>query len=155
MALTLNGLADRIDKMADDFSANVNDTGRLAARRASVTIVNGTPVDTGKARSNHRVTVGKPSSGIYPPYVPGSKLGIKERRNANPTRAQHNEAIDKWVPMNGRSLFFTNNVPYLDGLNAGTLSAQGSRFIEAAAAVARKIVKDTRWFKSRRSSRTP
>jgi hypothetical protein len=76
-------------------------------------IVMRTPVDTGRARSNWFVSVGNPSS----------------QTTDSATRAVVGElatGVNGWKPADGASIFFTNNLPYIEVLERGRVGNRGS-----------------------------
>lgn len=92
--------------------------------------VDGTPVNTGKARSNWIVTLGRPWTGVNPPFAPGVMLGRGETANANATKVMAAAVITARAP--GTSVFITNNAPYIGELNQGKSPQSPPAFIEAA-----------------------
>lgn len=115
-------------------------------------LVQSTPVDTGKARSNWRVSLVNRTFAVIEPYFPGKHLGIGEIQNANATIAVGNAVINQLRagPSRrgaGSAVYITNNVEYIDDLNRGTSKQVASQFIERALAVARKEIRNFRFIK--------
>ncbi len=106
------------------------------SRKALRSLVNGTPVDKGVARSNWRVGVGSPTRSVISAYSPGRHLGIGERANASAAIAAGNAKIDSARPGQGRrfgtSIYINNNVSYIYKLNTGSSKQSSPGFIEAA-----------------------
>jgi len=84
-----------------------------------------TPVDAAKARSNWRLSVGRPLVGIIGPYRPfrsrwrppyGSGGSKGERSNLNAVRAQ---GVLRLATYKKGSIYVSNNVPYINRLNTG------------------------------------
>ena len=114
---------------------------RLTQRVAKValrSLVNGTPVDKGVARSNWRVSIGVETRKVIPAFAPGKKLGIGETQNA---RATIQAGISKINLLRvgkggkgraGSALFITNSVPYLDQLRSGRSPQQSFDWVNGA-----------------------
>lgn len=90
-------------------------------------VVNRTPVDTGKARSNWQVTIGQPATGELPPYAPGSHLGRNETANAAAAVASARSALA--THGQGRTIYITNNVNYIEKLNHGWSQQAPANFV--------------------------
>jgi len=125
----------------EQFARNIRVRGRnvetntdLLVRRAALlvdqAIVLATPVDTGRARSNWRVSLGVSVPGVIEPYSPGKKLGLGEGANAAAAISQAKTQILR--RRNGQNIYITNNVLYIGDLNDGTSSQAGSNFVEKA-----------------------
>ena len=97
---------------------------RLVATVLDETLIRGTPVDTGRARSNWIVTKGSPfgsgpdKGGIFP-YAPGMKLGITETANAAAAIAQGRKVIQSFNAAIDKAIYITNNVIYIGVLDTG------------------------------------
>lgn len=132
MAIPFDQLPAWLASLKDDFSDNVDKHMRGAARQAAFTIVEGTPVDEGTARSNWRAKVGsEPGDSVFPAYSPGSKLGRGETGNLMPTLDGMYRVIATWTPSTGQDLFFGNSVSYIEDLDNGK-SPQGGNFSDAS-----------------------
>lgn len=108
------------------------------------TMVYGTPADTGRARSNYRVSIGARTFSVIPPYSPGKDLGIGETANA---RAALDAARAKLATLRaGQAVYITNNIEYLDLLNNGSSAQSSGGFVEAGIAAARVHIAGTRIF---------
>lgn len=97
----------------------VQATAKVALR----SLVLGTPVDKGVARSNWRVSLVNPTRSIIPAYAPGKGLGIGERANARAAISvgiarinQLKVGSKRGTGQAGSAVFITNAVPYLDKL---------------------------------------
>lgn len=132
---------------------------KAVAKRALRALVNATPVDTGRARSNWRVGIGAPTRAEIEPYAEGKKLGISERANANAAIAAGLARINSVRGVSGRGLetaiYINNNTPYIGnlpngkGLNDGYSKQAPPGFIEAALLEARSVLPNLRVFTSR------
>ena len=110
---------------------HVNDVIKALAAETNNALVDATPVDTGFARANWRVSLNKPASGV---------LGAKNQRAAAAAatlgRAQSTQAIALYDHNKHRELYISNNVDYIGdkdakgekGLNAGSSPQQRKPF---------------------------
>jgi len=109
------------------------------SRRALATLVLGTPVDEGVARSNWRVSLGNRTRAVIPAYAPGRRLGIGERANARAAIAAGNAQIAqlrvgaaRGTGRAGSAVFITNSIPYLSKLRSGSSSQQPADWVTLA-----------------------
>ncbi len=140
--MDLGAFSRRMNKRANNFDRNANNLRRSVAMEMIQEVVLATPVDTGVARSNWRVTVNSAPTGVIGAYSPGQKLGRGETANANAAIAAGIVSI-----MGSKStdvLYFTNNVPYIQILNTGYSKQAPSNFISKAFDRARKRVQRAR-----------
>lgn len=92
---------------------------QTVSKRALRSLVLGTKVDKGVARSNWRVGIGAPTRAVisaYTPYPKGSKAngqGMSERANANAAIAAGNARING-LPRGPvtKAVYITNAIPY-------------------------------------------
>lgn len=101
-------------------------------REVQSEIVEGTPVDTGLARSNWLVSSGSARIDIIEPYNPypkfsGPKLG--ESPNAIAAKAQCEEALLGYN--SGDPIYIVNNLDYIEPLEDGTASPQNAMFVKS------------------------
>lgn len=90
---------------------------RGAALNIHSLVVDETPVDTGKARSNWIATLGQPWAAVNRPFAPGVMMGKGEKANAGAVKVMAAAVIGAHAP--GTSIFITNNAPYIGLLNQG------------------------------------
>lgn len=102
---------------------------RKVAMAADQAVVMGTPVDTGRARSNWIVSLGVPATGIIDAYAPGESRSTEA---ANTQAAlDHGEAvISRYTGGEGTSIHITNNLPYIQRLNDGYSAQAPANFVE-------------------------
>ena len=124
---------------------------KRVAKTALKSLVNGTPVDKGVARSNWRVSLGNPTSAVIPAYSPGRKLGIGERTNARAAIAEGFAKINQLrvgakfgTGQAGQAVFITNSIPYLDRLRDGYSSQQPNDWVQVALMEAQAQIANTR-----------
>lgn len=111
---------------------------REVSKQTLRVLVKGTPVDTGLARSNWRVSVGGRASAIIQPYFPGFELGIGETANAT---AAISVGIAKINSLRssvrrrgeaGQSVTISNSVDYIGDLRQGGSPQQPNDWVEDA-----------------------
>lgn len=151
MANTIAQFAERMKKRGDQIENAGARVIRRSTRAFVREVVLGTPVDTGKHRSNWRVGIDRRPGGVIQPYAPGRKLGIAERSNATATIAAAEVQIAKIRPGRGRkvdfNVFVVNNAPVIGKLNAGQISTQQTPgWINAALLTALSKIRTMRIF---------
>lgn len=104
------------------------------------------PADSGKMRSNYRVSVGGRATAVIDAYSPGKKLGMSERANAGAAYAVGSAKINGLVSKANKSVVISNNVPYLDKVNGGTVKQTSPGFVERAVAKGAGRVPQFRFF---------
>lgn len=132
--MSLGDFARRINILARVVDKNINDTVKWCALAIDQTVVLATPVDTGRARSNWRVSLGEPIRTVIEPYSPlasgndPSKIG--ENSNAAAALAQGREVISRRKPE--QEIYISNNVNYIERLNAGWSAQAEAGFVQQA-----------------------
>ena len=108
---------------------------KVQALDALYLLAKDTPVDRAKARSNWRISVGRPLSGIIAPYRPFSSRhrppytggGSKgERSNLNAVVAAGTARLSRYTT---GSIYILNNVPYIGPLDRGHSPQTTSGFV--------------------------
>lgn len=145
MARTGQEFRRHLKVRADEIAKNTSDAVRKIALFVDQQVVMGTPVDTGRARSNWVVSVGMPFEGELEPYAPGEKLGIGEGANAGAAIAQGQRVIaeNQWIT-DGESIFITNNVHYIGLLNDGSSPQAPPYYVEQAIVDAIALLKSVK-----------
>lgn len=100
----------KMRQRALNLPKKVNTIKKAKATVALKSLCQDTPVDTGKAVSNHVVTIGSPFVGVIDPHVPGVK-GSTADANRAAAREAGRPVIASAKP--GETIHITNNVPYL------------------------------------------
>lgn len=129
MARDLRSLAGRMRKLNRRLEFTAGKITREAASIVVDVLVDRTPIDTTKAVSNWQVGINRPVRTIIPPHFPG-KLKSTEYASTRETKNLAEEKIKEYVKHG--VIYVSNHVPYIQGLNNGTISAQASGFVEAA-----------------------
>lgn len=143
---TLIQFSRNIRSLGSRIENNSSVLTRKVARTALRSLVLGTPVDKGVARSNWRVSLGARTFKVIPAYSPGKRLGIGERANARAAIAAGNAVINQLrvgrvSGKTGKALIISNNIPYLDRLRFDRHSPQqtgdwvGLALLDAKAAI--------------------
>lgn len=131
MARPFSDLPKFINGLGTALGQAVNEVIPTTALHLHSDLVDSTPVDTGKARSNWRISFNVPDPWVLDPYYQGYKLGRGETRNAAPTKALAKAVIQNIRGNNGAvaknfKIWIFNNVDYLGLLNNTDHSAQNS-----------------------------
>lgn len=131
MALTLDQFADKLQKVVQAIPQRSGEAIQEVAQRTHAALVIGTPVKTGKARSNYLIGLDddEPTEEVGPTSESGA-LSVGEQ-------AIHAKASPK-------SIAIVNNVDYLPKLNAGSSSQAPAGFIEAAVNVGERVAEQVR-----------
>lgn len=136
MTIPLSELPAWLAQVARGVGPAVDGIVKAGATAAVKRVVETTPADTGQARSNWITTLDTPVSLTIAPYAPGTKLGLGETANAAAAIAQGDAAVKGFSTSRNVSVIVQNNVPYIEGLNDGTISRQSSNMIEHGAQAA-------------------
>lgn len=110
---------------------------RKVALAADQAIVSGTPVDTGRARSNWIVALDGPSSAVIDAYTPG-EAGSTAGSNTHAALDQGAGVIRNYRM--GQEIHITNNLPYIQRLNDGYSAQAPANFVEQAVMEAAQVV---------------
>lgn len=124
-----SGLSRKLRAASQAVKINSDQLVRTVAKQVLKTVVEDTPVDSGKAKSNWQVNIGSAAEGVIDPHVPGKK-GSTAQENTDATIAAGNERIDQYVT--GQDIHITNNVPYIRDLNDGASNQAPPGFVEIA-----------------------
>lgn len=148
---TLVQFSRNIRKIGSRIENNSLKLTKRVAKKTLTSLVRGTPVDTGVARSNWRVSLGNRTRKVIPALAPGRHLGLKESQNAREalqigfaTINQLRVGAKRGTGQAGTALFITNSIPYLDRLRNGHSSQQPNDWVAAAIIEARAEVAQTR-----------
>lgn len=127
----LNEFTRRIRARANQVGSNVTKTVRRVAITADAAVVQGTPVDTGRAKSNWIVQLGSPADETIGPYSPG-EAGSTEAQNVQAALDQGEAVISRYQSGEGVEIHITNNLPYIQRLNDGYSDQAPANFVEEA-----------------------
>ena len=148
---TLLQFSRNINKIGSRIENNSLELVKRTSKRALRSLVKGTPVKSGKARSNWRVSLGNPTSTVIDPFSPAKDSDISETANANATIAAGISKINqlrvgkaRGTGQAGSAVFIANSVPYLDELRKGSSDQQPNDWVKAALLEASEEIKATR-----------
>lgn len=141
---TPDQFAREMSRLALSIEPRVASVMRRVAGQLLEDLVRGTPVDTGRARSNWQVSVGTAPRGVRRPYSPGERLGISETSNANAAIAAGRLAIQRFTDKTlDAPLVIGNTVFYVDSLRNGSSGQQPVDWVSIALARARTSLRLT------------
>lgn len=154
--IKLDGKAARPLSIASLFKDAVDDEIDFRMRFLGESMISflqgGTPVDTGFARANWQISVGKRSTALghiqrliyHDQYLALRRLPKALRHNQIPIPPRHLiglTRLEKFSVRNGdTSIIITNNVPYMNRLNNGHSKQVPKNFIQKALMEARAEV---------------
>ena len=140
--MSLTQFSRRMTILADRSEKNLNRVVRRTALAVDQTVVLGTPVNTGRARSNWLVALGVSRKEEIEPYAPGERLGIGEGANAQGALAQGAGVIG--IRRSGQDVFISNSVSYIEDLNSGSSQQAPANFVEQAVQAGVNVVQGAR-----------
>lgn len=138
MANNFAQFARNITRTGVNLPRAVNAVVIAACYAISDTVIDGTPVDTGEARSNWQVSLGAPVNSVIPAYTPypkfshGNGRGIAETANAAAAKAAARAVIVLRQP--GQTVYLQNSVEHIQLLNAGSSQQAPAMFVELGVA---------------------
>jgi hypothetical protein len=127
----LGDFANRMRRIAVQVEGNVDRAVKDCAGAAAKSVIQGTPVDTGAARSNWLAALDAPAAGTVPAHAPGT-AGSTGDANAAVAIEQVGEVIEKFDLAKNKSIHITNNLPYIGALNDGHSRQAPADFVRLA-----------------------
>lgn len=134
---SLSEFSRRITLRGQKVAEGADALTRRVALAADQAVVMGTPVDTGRARSNWIAQIGSAPDTVIDAYAPGS-LGDTEADNTQAALDQAEAVIRNYK--GGEEIHITNNLPYIQRLNDGWSSQAPANFVEQAVLEALQVV---------------
>lgn len=134
----LLAVAKRIRIRAKYVTKNSDNLVKAVAYSVVETLVTATPVRTSRARANWRILFFKPLDVLFPAPQKPPHPGYGLERALDEARTTIAEYKGR------RSIWITNNVPYIKKLNAGSSSQAPAGFIEMAVQAGRLKVQTAR-----------
>lgn len=135
---TLQSLAKRLEKAADDLPEKANNLAKAAVRAMIADLVWATPVDTSKAMSNWVASLDAPPSGDIPAHSPGF-LGYTAAASAAQAIADAESVLASKRP--GQPIYVSNAAPYIGELDRGSSRQFAGGFVPRAVLVAKEAIK--------------
>lgn len=127
----LDDLAKRLDRIAVWVEGNVERTMKDCAQVVLRSVIEGTPVDTGTARSNWTPELDRAFDGLLPARVPGIK-GSTGDANSVATIEAGALVIEAFNIYTNREIHITNNAGHIQALNDGHLQQAPADFVRIA-----------------------
>lgn len=131
----MKSFSKQIRLTAKTVEQNVDRLVRKVALAVDTAVVMGTPVDTGRARANWQVSVGDAPDGVLfpePEKPPSPEAGAQRSLD---------EAQQKVAEYKGRGIIHvTNNLHYIEKLNAGSSAQAPAGYVEQAAIAASETI---------------
>lgn len=138
---TLDEFSIRMKALGNRIVHNSAQLTRKVGLAADQAIVTGTPVDTGRARSNWQTTINVAATDVIDTYAPGHD-GNTGAENAQAAIRQAEAVISGYT--SGEEIKITNNLPYIQRLNDGYSAQAPAHFVEDALAEAERVVRNGR-----------
>jgi hypothetical protein len=143
MARTFTELSNSLRTFANDLPLKVSNTAKTCADRIAQDLVQSTPVDTGDAMSNWRVSLNAPIGETALAYnrsprgrmIAGNWTHTVEPiitffGNVGPATEQIQSAIASKQPE--EPIFIANNLPYIQRLDTGASDQEPAEFVSRA-----------------------
>lgn len=134
---SLTDFSRRITIQGRRIAENSDALTRRTAMAVDQAVVSGTPVDTGRAKSNWIAQLDAAPEGVIEAYSPGD-LGSTEAENTQAALDQAEAVIAGYNY--GSEIHITNNLPYIQRLNDGYSAQAPKNFVEEAVQEAAQVV---------------
>lgn len=131
-----NEFARRIRRLGRTIESNTDRLFRETSLAVLTEVVVSTPVDTGRARGNWNVGLG-----AAPDPTPEQQEATADT-SGQPTIARGSVQISQ--RRSGQAVFLSNNVPYIEPLNAGSSAQAPAGFVENAVQAGVDVVRRAR-----------
>lgn len=144
--MSLTRFSKRIQRRADKVPSNANRLVRAIALQSLTTVSFATPVDTGRARSNWQVGIGKANLDTIDSFA--EDTGNSDANGAIATQmavAKGNTLIGQYKGKG--DLFISNNLDYIQGLDEGKSPQAPPNFVTDSIRLAVKAVVESPAFK--------
>lgn len=140
---SLEEFSRRMRIRAEQVSGNTTALVRRTALAVDQALVMGTPVDTGRARSNWVAQIGVRFDGVIDAYSPG-EAGSTAGQNEQAAMDQAERVIRQYQSGFDRTIYITNNLPYIQRLNEGWSAQAPAMFVEMAVQEAVRVINSGR-----------
>jgi hypothetical protein len=133
---------------ADEVEKNSEEMIQKATIAALISIVQATPADSGRARSNWNVSLGQADLSTKEPYAPGENLGLGEAQNSQAAISQGTQQALQYRRGRGGN-YLTNNLPYIKRLNDGHSEQAPAGFFKYGIKSARDTIRQLKLLRKR------
>lgn len=137
----MRAFSKRMGVVADTVDRNSDTLTRRVAIKVDQVVVMGTPVDTGRARSNWITSLGSARRDTLSPYAPGEG-GSTGSANAQAAMDQCEAVVAHY--QHGNEIHIANSLPYIGKLNEGSSAQAPANFVEESVNVAVQSIKGAR-----------
>jgi hypothetical protein len=127
----LEDFAKRMSRISVEVEDGVERVVKDCAVAVTRTVINATPVDTGRARSNWTAEMDEAFHKLFPAHVPGAK-GSTGDANAEIAIEQAEAAINQFDINKNNSIHISNSLPYIGALNDGHSKQAPTDFVKLA-----------------------
>ena len=128
---SLSDFSRRITLRGRKVAEGADALTRKVALAADQAVVSGTPVDTGRARSNWIVELNAPRRATVEPYSPGTG-GSTAGANTTAALEQGRAVISTYNGLRDSAIAISNNLPYIGRLNEGSSAQAPAGFVQKA-----------------------
>lgn len=130
---TLEQFGKRMLVISKKVDENADELVRKVAMAVDTTVVMATPVDTGRARSNWRVSIGSlPDHSTHEAYQEGKGQSTAQANAQAQMKYAEGKIKGYRGGVNNPYIFISNNLPYIKRLNNGWSAQAPSAFVEKA-----------------------
>jgi Bacteriophage HK97-gp10, putative tail-component len=127
----MDSFARRIERLAVRVEGNVESAVRECASAVAKAVIEATPANTGKAKSNWTAQLDAPASTERDAYSPGVG-GSTSELNGQAAINLALQVIQRYRADQNRSINITNNLPYISALNDGHSKQAPAEFVRMA-----------------------
>ncbi len=127
----LDSFARRMEHLAVRVEGNVEAAVRDCAAAVAKAVIEATPADTGRAKSNWIAQLDVPASAQGEAFAPGVG-GSTGEINGQAAINQALEVIQRYRADQNHSINITNNLPYINALNDGHSKQAPAEFVRTA-----------------------
>lgn len=127
----LDEFANRMSRISVEVEGGVEQAVKDCAVAVTRTVINATPVDTGRARSNWTAELDQAFEKLFPAHVPGEK-GNTATANAEIAIGKAEAVIKRFDIGKNGSIHISNGLPYIGALNDGHSAQAPADFVKLA-----------------------
>jgi Bacteriophage HK97-gp10, putative tail-component len=127
----LDAFAKRMSRISAEVEDGVERVVKDCALAVTRSVINATPVDTGRARSNWTAELDEAFHKLFPAHEPGER-GSTSDTNAEIAIEQAEAAINQFDISKNNSIHISNSLPYIGALNDGHSKQAPTDFVKLA-----------------------